>query len=213
MRESPTNTYTPTFRVNHSNCRKNNELLVLHPPQTTTKELFEIFPEAKEIIPKKLKDWQEREKEIRDVIKYNLRVIKNKVNDEDSCKIWRELAKLVVADELLEIERHIQQLERLNLILQGKISNSKILSEEKVEQARKSSIVEVARLSLELRKSGKNYLALCPFHQEKHPSFYIYPDTNSFYCFGCHQGGDVIKFVELAFNYSFKEAVEYLTRR
>ena len=49
---------------------------------------------------------------------------------------------------------------------------------------------------INLLRRGKDYVALCPFHSEKTPSFHVYTDTQSFYCFGCGAGGDVITFTK-----------------
>jgi DNA primase len=64
-----------------------------------------------------------------------------------------------------------------------------------------------------LRKAGKNYRACCPFHAEKSPSFYVDPQKQFFYCFGCSQGGDVFRFVMLHENLSFPEAVNLIAER
>lgn len=60
------------------------------------------------------------------------------------------------------------------------------------------------------RKQGSTYVAICPFHQEKNPSFTIYPEANSFYCFGCGKGGDIITLVREADGLGFVEAIEHL---
>jgi len=62
-----------------------------------------------------------------------------------------------------------------------------------------------------LKKAGKQLTGRCPFHNDKTPSFYVYEESNSFYCFGCHAGGDVINYVELSQNVNFREAVKILT--
>ena len=62
-----------------------------------------------------------------------------------------------------------------------------------------------------LKKLSAEYRGHCPFHQDKTPSFSINPHKKLFYCFGCGAGGDLIKYVQLLYNYSFKEAVTYLT--
>ncbi|WP_339064162.1 DNA primase [Tepidibacillus marianensis] len=61
-----------------------------------------------------------------------------------------------------------------------------------------------------VKKSGRNYTGLCPFHSEKTPSFTVSPDKEIYHCFGCGAGGDVIKFVMDIENYSFIEAVGFL---
>lgn len=82
---------------------------------------------------------------------------------------------------------------------------------EQVRQA--SDIVEVIQEFTELRRSGKNLVGLCPFHEEKKPSFYVYPETQTFKCFGCNESGDVFKFIELKLKITFREALEYLAAR
>lgn len=74
-------------------------------------------------------------------------------------------------------------------------------------------IVKVVGDSVKLRKSGANFVGLCPFHQEKTPSFAVHPVKQIFHCFGCGVGGDVFKFVMLLENISFPEAVERLAER
>jgi hypothetical protein len=178
------------------------------------KELIKVFfscpKEANSLFSEKIKEWEAKEKEIFKEIAPFLRKIRS-IKDEFNRWFLRESLKILVSSELNEIVNHIQRLNRLKIIAtsdnaKGKINNLEI----DLEIARKTPILNIASSFLRLRRSGKNYLALCPFHQEKHPSFYIYPETNSFYCFGCGKGGDVIKFVQLAFGYSFKETLNYL---
>jgi DNA primase len=69
----------------------------------------------------------------------------------------------------------------------------------------------VAKHGVVLRDSGSHLVGLCPFHQDEHPSFAVYPETRSFYCFGCNAGGDVIDFVRRADNLSFRDALERLS--
>ncbi|WP_044642391.1 DNA primase [Risungbinella massiliensis] len=83
--------------------------------------------------------------------------------------------------------------------------------EEAVEQVRKQTdILEVIGRYVTLKKSGKNYFGLCPFHSEKTPSFSVTPDRQIFHCFGCGQGGDVIKFIMEIEQFTFGEAVRNL---
>lgn len=64
-----------------------------------------------------------------------------------------------------------------------------------------------------LKRNGRDFVALCPFHSEKTPSFHIYTDTQSFYCFGCGAGGDAITFIKRIENLSYIEAVRLLAQR
>ncbi len=70
-----------------------------------------------------------------------------------------------------------------------------------------TDIVRIVGEYLKLRKSGANWSALCPFHKEKSGSFYLYPGTASYYCFGCHEHGDVFTFVMKMETLTFPEAV------
>lgn len=77
----------------------------------------------------------------------------------------------------------------------------------------KNDIAEVIGSYVNLKRAGRLYKGLCPFHGEKTPSFTVYPDTQSFYCFGCGAGGDVISFVRKAENLDYTEAVKLLADR
>lgn len=76
-----------------------------------------------------------------------------------------------------------------------------------------SDIVEVVGSYLPLKRAGANFLALCPFHRERTPSFNVNPARQIFYCFGCHKGGDVFAFVKEHENIDFPEAVRRLAER
>jgi DNA primase len=64
-----------------------------------------------------------------------------------------------------------------------------------------------------LKKRGRRFLGLCPFHQEKTPSFHVNPDSGLYYCFGCKETGDVFRFLERVEGYTFVEAVKSLAER
>lgn len=81
------------------------------------------------------------------------------------------------------------------------------------ELSQRIDIVELIGSFVELKRSGRMEKGLCPFHNEKTPSFYVYPETNSFYCFGCGAGGDGITFVKNIQNLEYVEAVKYLAAR
>jgi DNA primase len=81
------------------------------------------------------------------------------------------------------------------------------------ELKNKADIVQIISEYIPVKKAGRNYKALCPFHQEKTPSFIISPQLQIFKCFGCGVGGDVIKFVQLYERLEFWEAVETLAQK
>jgi len=74
-------------------------------------------------------------------------------------------------------------------------------------------IVEVIGRAVHLRRSGNRHVGLCPFHQEKTPSFQVDADNQLYYCFGCGTGGDVLNFVMKHQNLTFTDAVKYLSDR
>lgn len=76
-----------------------------------------------------------------------------------------------------------------------------------------SDIVDVIQRYVPLKKAGRLFKACCPFHKEKTPSFQVNPDKQFYYCFGCHAGGDVFKFVQQYENVEFLEAVQILADR
>lgn len=79
------------------------------------------------------------------------------------------------------------------------------------ERARQYPICDLAaNLGLNPKRAGRNYVILCPFHEESNPSCFLYPESNTYYCFGCHAHGDVIKFYMDVTGKGFSEAVNYL---
>ena len=76
-----------------------------------------------------------------------------------------------------------------------------------------ANIVDVVSGYTSLRKRGATHSGLCPFHQEKTPSFTVSADKGLYYCFGCGEGGDVVRFLERMENLSFSEAIEQLGER
>src|SRR5216684_8407355 len=76
-----------------------------------------------------------------------------------------------------------------------------------------SDIVDVVGSYLPLKRAGANFVALCPFHKEKTPSFNVNPQRQIFHCFGCHKGGNVFSFVKEYENLEFPEAVRRLAER
>lgn len=77
----------------------------------------------------------------------------------------------------------------------------------------RSDIVDLIGSYVTLRRAGSNYNGLCPFHSERTPSFTVFPDTQSFFCFGCEAGGDAFTFVMRSENLEYGEAVEFLAKR
>ncbi len=88
------------------------------------------------------------------------------------------------------------------------------MAKDQVEEVKnKIDIVEVIGERVVLKKAGRHFKGLCPFHSEKSPSFIVSPERQSFKCFGCQVGGDVITFLQDYDGYSFLEALELLAKR
>ncbi|MBR6549121.1 MAG: DNA primase, partial [Clostridia bacterium] len=88
------------------------------------------------------------------------------------------------------------------------------LSEEFLAELKaRNDIESVVSSYVNLKRGGRNPKGLCPFHNEKTPSFTLYPENGSFYCFGCGTGGDVIRFIRLMENLDYIDAVKFLADR
>jgi len=88
------------------------------------------------------------------------------------------------------------------------------IPEEKISEIKNAAdIVDVVSESVLLKKAGKNYMGLCPFHSEKTPSFTVSPDKQIFHCFGCSTGGNVFSFLMKQEGFTFPEAARHLAKR
>ncbi len=77
----------------------------------------------------------------------------------------------------------------------------------------RSNIVDLIGSYVTLKRAGTNYNGLCPFHSEKTPSFTVFPDNQSFFCFGCEAGGDAFTFIMRMENLDYKGSLEFLAKR
>lgn len=87
-------------------------------------------------------------------------------------------------------------------------------SDELIEDIRNNNdIVDIISQYVVLKRSGRNFFGLCPFHKEKSPSFSVSPDKQIFHCFGCGVGGNVLHFIQKIENVDFKESIQILAER
>ena len=87
------------------------------------------------------------------------------------------------------------------------------IPDEIIQQVRdRADVVELVGRSVSLKRAGRNYKGLCPFHDEKTPSFNVNPDRGTYYCFGCQEGGDVFSYLMKVENLTFAEVVRSLAR-
>ena len=82
-----------------------------------------------------------------------------------------------------------------------------VIPQATIEQVRNASdIVDVIGSFVKLKRAGTNFIGLCPFHNEKTPSFNVSPSRQIFHCFGCHKGGDVFTFLREFENLNFDDS-------
>src|SRR5688572_33288738 len=88
------------------------------------------------------------------------------------------------------------------------------IADDDIERIRSSvSIVDVVGQHVQLRRTGRNWVGLCPFHAERTPSFNVREETGRYRCFGCDQSGDAFTFVQQTQHVDFVGAVEYLASK
>src|SRR5918998_6194607 len=88
------------------------------------------------------------------------------------------------------------------------------MAQDTVREVReRTDIIELIGGYVGLKKAGRSYKGLCPFHQEKTPSFVVFPDSQNFHCFGCGKGGDALTFYMQVEHVEFREALQELARR
>ncbi|MFA5961517.1 MAG: CHC2 zinc finger domain-containing protein [Parcubacteria group bacterium] len=177
-------------------------------PKLNDKELVEAFCPSKEMLSENISKWKKEYERLKTEIKKDLVGI-----PEKDQWLYDVLFEKLRIPELLKIENRIFQLKRQLAIVEGptkKLFTRYENFQEMIAIAKSRSVIELARDKLELKSSGKNFVALCPFHNEKTPSLYFYAETNTFYCFGCHEKGDVIKFYMLLHGVDFKNAIKSL---
>lgn len=171
------------------------------------KTLLKIFPEAKTLTEDKLYKERRRHNKIENNIRDFLLIGKSKKDE------WfvDEFAKVFLLPDLLRNEKRINRMKMFLNLLQDK-PDKYLEFQRKMEKAREFPIIELAERELSLRRVGNKFVTSCIFHKEKTPSLFLYPDTSSFYCFGCQKSGDSITLTMELYNLGFKEAVDLLSR-
>lgn len=180
------------------------------------KELLEIFQTGEETILSKIvereMEYEEQEKLIEEFLSNDMEL--DALNEGGW--FFEILAKKLLLPRLLEIENHIFRLKRLAAFLGGDMTAHHWTDDvrERRDVAKAYPIYEIARSRIDLKPRGKNFVGLCPFpfHEEKHASFYLYTATNSFFCFGCNTGGDVITLTMELYGIKFNDALAMLNK-
>jgi hypothetical protein len=167
------------------------------------------IPGLASIIKEKMSDWQKDAMKVEERIRSRLEELYQVTADEFSIWFGEHFIKILLFPEYERCKSNIIRLRR-NLLSLKMTGTGIVTNEERVEKARQYPIYEMAKYRLLLRECGKDrYLANCPFHEDKSPSFYLYP-TNTFHCFGCQENGDVIKLTMHLHGISFREAIKLL---
>lgn len=183
-------------------------------PKFSDREILEMFPESKEIIPMKIEETKKEMRAKKANIKKQLKRLHLLNTDKFSEWFGEEFIKIFTIPDFIILKKRFFRLKRFQQLLSppSKMTNW-FKFEEKIKIAQDYPIEMLARDKLELKQVGKNFISLCPFHEEKTPSFYLYINTNRFYCFGCHEKGNVINLTMALFGLNFKEAVELLQNK
>lgn len=178
-------------------------------PRFSDREVIEWFPEAKDIVPQKIGEWRTELTFLGRQIKAKLSLIRRKSAPKNQW-FWREWVKVSDGPRLLEIDRHIARLRRLQNAMDG-ITRKGRIDDSMIARAR--SVPVESLIDRWFRKSGGKLIGLCPLHPDKSPSFVVYPATNTCWCFGCQRGGDAIRLTMQLNSLGFKDAVMLLANR
>ena len=177
------------------------------PQRLSDRELLETFPEARDLVPVKLAEWRWKGKRARRIVR-EMQAVVNRLSSAGERWVMTELIKEWTLPHLRLINGHIVRLDRLQSLVLN-IPRRGQVSEADITQAREVPVSAIVAVSL--KKAGQTCVGHCPLHDDKSPSFHVYPNTNSWYCFGCKRGGDTIAFIRLRYGLSFRDAMHYLT--
>lgn len=175
-------------------------------PRTDLEWLTDYPQEISRIFTEKIGELRMEAQALRRSLTRQLKLIVQSGMDEFSQWFVREWLKATDAAQIVRLESKATHFKRVLSIFSVGPSNW----DSAVERAREVPILEVVGLECNLRRSGHNYTAKCPFHDERTPSFYVYPEKNNFHCFGCGVHGDVISYVMRLNQLGFKDAVKML---
>lgn len=174
-------------------------------------ELLKIYPAVIDIIPEKLRELKNDREEVVLNIKSKLVEIEKTVKEDFSKWFCREFIKYIDGVRLVSIDSQISRFKRLKFLsTHTEIKTKGRITEEQIQEALVHPIENIVSQITKLRRSGRDFIALCLLHTEKTPSFHIFTKTNTFWCFGCNKGGNSINLARLLYGYSFTESVHFL---
>ena len=178
-------------------------------PRLTDRQLLDIFPDVKQDLPDIINELETEDRYLKFKIGDELINFTSRYKTEGDQIIAREGLKMGLGQDLLANWRQLSCLRRLQNLANGNANKKGGISDQDIQAALEVPIENI--FDGKLRKTGKTLCGLCPFHQEKHASFYIYPATNSYFCFGCQSGGNAINFAMNLNGLNFKNVVKLLT--
>lgn len=185
--------------------RQGVEIKSYAPLKPAFHDLLTIFPEARAsyLLPK----MRELESAVAEMENAATKKLERSKHIADGWFI-RELTKATKIASLVDLKRQLQRLRRYLPQPQSKGH----LNQDRIERAKKYPIVEIAEVYIQnIKRCGRAWRSLCPYHDERTPSFYLYPDTSTFHCFGYQEHGDVIALTQKLLSVGFIEAAKYLT--
>lgn len=178
----------------------------------TISNLVQWFPEGIHIVRDLLRGLKSRESEISlKMTKLNTSIEEQQL-DDFSEYFHKEIVSQFIGDELRRVQKQIRYLKALRRAYLPFKKHTGRINDQMIQEARDTDIEEVASYHLELKRSGQNFVSLCPFHNEKTPSFYLFTKNNRFKCFGCGASGDPISLVMQLHNLDFVNSILFLTR-
>jgi hypothetical protein len=158
------------------------------------------------IVEPKIRELDEEIMKSKDHIETLIRQISKLTSDEQI--LCNSILKNTLIKDLVELENQRSRLLRYKRLPSPQ--RNKKTGRLDVESAVSHPVLFIAEHDTRLRRSGKTFTGRCPLHDDRSPSFYIYPETNSFYCFGCNQGGNTIDYVMQKEGLDFKRAVKFI---
>jgi len=164
-------------------------------PRFSEREWLKVFPQAELRVRELIAELQKEAEELSLRIYRSFKKIYQLAN-KNSFWFWEEVVKVFQGEELIEKEKRIRELKWAL----KKENNSNDITDGMIQRAKEYPFDRLVE--------AKRNFAVCPFHSEKYPSFYI--KNNFGYCFGCSWQGDTIKFVMEKNGLNFKEAVKFL---
>jgi hypothetical protein len=174
-------------------------------PALSDKELLEVFPQARQIVPALIEELGQQKNSLLDAI-INLNAsVNNESEDESYRYFWKSWLITPVRDELKLVDQKLTRLRRLLRVIEGRPLPKGALEPSLILAAKQVPLE--ALLEQPFKRTGQMLVGLCPFQEERTPSFYIYTNTNRCWCFGCNQGGNTVDTYMKLHDCNFKEAV------